>query len=92
MEQSPVRDTLTRLLSPVVDLFTPDDLDRLIAFTFDAPAQRRIDALAWRCNDGRVTVAERREYDAAVRWLDFVALLQALARRKRGKAATAGKT
>jgi hypothetical protein len=47
---------------------------------FDAIAQARIGKLARKCNEGALTVSERREYETYVYAIDFIAILQAKAR------------
>lgn len=47
---------------------------------FEAKAQAQIDQLARKCNEGRLTDDERREYETYVQTIDFLAILQAKAR------------
>jgi len=53
-------------------------LDRLRA---DTEMQRRIEELADKCTEGMLTPEERDEYEALIRVGNFVAILQAKARR-----------
>lgn len=71
---------LDRILDPVGRLLTPDMARRLAELRVDAKTQARIDRLARRCNEGRLTDAERGEYETYVAAIDFVAVLQAKAR------------
>jgi hypothetical protein len=71
---------LDRLLDPLGDLLTPDVARKLVNYKFDARAQKRIDKLARRCNEGRLSDSERREYETYVQTIDFIAILQAKAR------------
>jgi hypothetical protein len=71
---------LDRLLDPVGQLLTPEVAQRLVDYRFDAKAQAHIDKLARKCNDGRLTDVERREYETYVHAIDFIAILQAKAR------------
>jgi hypothetical protein len=45
-------------------------------------AQARIDKLARKCNEGKLTDAERSEYETYVYVIDFIAILQAKARAR----------
>ena len=71
---------LDRLLDPLAIMLTHQVARKLINFRFEKRAQSRINKLAGKCNEGRLTEAERREYEAYVSALDFIATLQAKAR------------
>jgi len=71
---------LDRILDPVGRVLTPEVARRLVALRVDARTQTHIDRLARRCNEGRLTEAERAEYETYVSAIDFVAVLQAKAR------------
>jgi hypothetical protein len=71
---------LDRILDPVSRALTPEVARRLVALRVDAKTQARIDRLARRCNEGKLTEAERAEYETYVTAIDFVAVLQAKAR------------
>jgi hypothetical protein len=71
---------LDRLLDPVSRILTPDVARDLVKLRFDQKAQARIDKLARKCNEGRLTDAERSEYETYVYVIDFIAILQAKAR------------
>jgi hypothetical protein len=71
---------LDRLLDPLGDILTPEVARKLVSYRFDATARTRIDKLARKCNEGRLTVKERREYEIYVQTIDFIAILQAKAR------------
>jgi hypothetical protein len=73
--------TMERLLSPVGDCLTSEVAERLVALRADPDVQARIDQLAERANEGLLTPDERLEYDAYVRTITFISLLQAKARR-----------
>jgi hypothetical protein len=70
---------LDRLLDPVSRILTPDVARHLVKLRFDQKAQARIDKLARKCNEGRLTDAERSEYETYVYVIDFIAILQAKA-------------
>jgi hypothetical protein len=71
---------LTELLAPFGRMLTPEVAEKLAHWQFDAKAQARIDALARKCNEGRLSEGERREYETCVQTIDFIAVLQAKAR------------
>lgn len=71
---------LDRLLDPIGQILTPDVARHLVRLRFDQKAQARIGKLARKCNDGKLTDAERREYETYVYAIDFIGILQAKAR------------
>jgi hypothetical protein len=71
---------LDRLLDSLGKILTPEVARKLVNFRFDREAQARIDKLARKCNEGRLTELERREYETYVNTIDFIAILQAKAR------------
>lgn len=71
---------LDRLLDPLGRILTPEVAHRLVGLRFDRKAQARIDRLARKCNEGKLTEAERSEYETYVYTIDFIAILQAKAR------------
>src|SRR5262249_20006309 len=73
-------DVLDQLLESFSACLTPTVAKRIVAFRADAKAQARIAELADKCNEGELTASERREYEAYVRAIDFISILQAKAR------------
>ena len=73
--------TMERLISAVGDCLTPEVAERLVALRAGPDVQARIDELAERANEGQLTEPERLEYDAYVRTITFISLLQAEARK-----------
>ena len=71
---------LDRLLDPVGRILTPEVARDLVDLRFDQKAQTHIRKLARKCNDGKLTDAERREYETYVYAIDFIGILQAKAR------------
>ncbi|HEV3263334.1 MAG TPA: hypothetical protein VG013_41245 [Gemmataceae bacterium] len=71
---------LDRLLDPLGRILTPEVAHRLVRLRFDQKAQARINKLARKCNEGKLTEAERSEYETYVFAIDFIAILQAKAR------------
>ncbi len=72
---------MDRLLSPVSDCLTTEVAERIVALRAEPDVQARIDYLAERANEGQLSEAERSEYDACVRTITFISLLQSKARR-----------
>ncbi len=80
---------LDRLLDPVGRILTPEVARKLVKLRFDAKAQARSDTLARKCNEGKLTDAERREYETCICTIDFIAILQAKTRALLKRAADA---
>jgi len=73
--------TLDRLVEPVVRTFTPEVARALIRLRADPELQAQMDELAEKCNEGRLTPDEREEYETSVRFANYLAIIQAKARR-----------
>jgi hypothetical protein len=71
---------LAKLLDPVAACFTLEVAKRVAALRADPEVQARIDDLAEKCNQGTITPEEIAEYDAYIRAMDVVAVLQKKAR------------
>jgi hypothetical protein len=71
---------LDRLLDPVTQALSPEAARRLVDLRADPAAQGRIDELADKCSDGRLTPDEHAEYESLVAAANVVAILQAKAR------------
>lgn len=71
---------LNRILQPVVGCFTPEVAAKVAALRADEKLQQRIDFLAERANEGKLTSEETDEYESYVRAIDVIAILQAQAR------------
>jgi hypothetical protein len=76
---------LDRLLDPVTRCFTPKVARALLGLRADPVLQARIDELAARCNEGILSPEEREEYEAFVRAINLITLLQSRARLLLGK-------
>ena len=76
---------LDRLLNPFSASLTPAMARRLVTFRADAATQARVDELANKCNEGELSPAERREYEAYVRAIHFISILQSKARTQLAK-------
>lgn len=72
--------TLERLVEPVVRTLTPEVAKALVSLRADPVLQVRMDELAKKCNEGRLTADEHEEYETSIRFGSFIALLQAKAR------------
>ena len=72
---------LDRLVDPVSRILTAEVARDLVKLRFDPQTQKKIAKLARKCNEGKLTNSERAEYEACVSFIDFIALLQAKARR-----------
>jgi hypothetical protein len=72
---------LDRIFDPLGDVLTAESARRILEWRADEMTQRRLDELGDKCNEGKLTTAEREEYEAYVRAIDFIGILQAKARR-----------
>jgi hypothetical protein len=71
---------LDALLDSFSACMTPAAARRVAAFRANRETQARVAELAEKCNEGVLTPAERREYEAYVRAIDFISIMQAKAR------------
>jgi hypothetical protein len=72
---------LDRLLDPISRCLTPEVARELVELRADPVVQERLEWLAARNTEGALSSDERAEYETYVRALDFIAILQAKARR-----------
>jgi hypothetical protein len=79
--KTPDAPVLHQLLDSFSRILTRAVARKLVNLRFDARAQARIDRLARKCNEGKLTEAERREYETCVYAIDFIGILQAKARQ-----------
>jgi hypothetical protein len=68
---------LDRLLEPLAHSLTPDAARAIANFHADPQTQARIDELAEKCTEGRLTLEEREEYGAFIEAIDIVGIFQA---------------
>jgi hypothetical protein len=73
--------TLDRLVEPLVRTFTPDVARSLTQLRADPELQVRMDELAEKCNEGQLTAEEREGYETSIRFANYLAIIQAKARR-----------
>lgn len=71
---------LDSLLDPVTECFTPEVARRIANLRAAPDVQARLDDLADKCSEGTLTADERGVYEAAVRAVNFIGVLQAKAR------------
>ena len=81
MADSRTTAVLHRLMDPVTRCLTPDSARQLVGLRADPSVQERLDELADRCTQGRLTPEEQAEYETYVSFIDFIGMLQAKARR-----------
>ncbi len=67
---------LAKILDPIAECFTPEVAKQIVALRTDPDVQARIEELAEKCNEGMITPEETAEYDAYIRAMDMVAVLQ----------------
>ncbi len=65
----------------LLQIFTVQQAESLIAYRGDATLRARIEELAEKCNEGDLTEREKAEYEGYVRANKFIATLQAKARK-----------
>ena len=80
MAESVQTDVLDRVLDPFTHCLTPEVARRIADLRADAELQARVDLLASKANEGRLSERERTEYDAYRSAFHFVTILQAKAR------------
>jgi hypothetical protein len=72
---------LDQILDPLSRCLTPEVARRVVELRANPLAQRRVDELAEKCNNGELTADERAEYEVYVVASSMIAVLQAKARR-----------
>jgi hypothetical protein len=80
MTESVQTDVLDRVLDPFTDCLTPEVARRIADLRADAEMQARVDELASKANEGRLSERERAEYDTYRSAFHFITILQAKAR------------
>jgi hypothetical protein len=71
---------LQSLLEPVSRSLNTAAAKKLAELRLDAKAQANLDRLARKCSEGKLTSAERVQYETYVYVIDFIGILQAQAR------------
>jgi hypothetical protein len=72
---------LDQLVATLGDCLTPESARRLLALKADATLQARVDDLAGRHSQGKLTPEEQAEYGRYVSYSTFVAILKSKARQ-----------
>ena len=75
------KNRVAEMLEPVIGSLPPEAARQVVDLTADEAAQRRVETLAAKANEGTLTDAERAEYESIVDAADIIATLQAVARR-----------
>ncbi len=70
------------LLDPLAECFTPDVARRIAEMPAAPAAQARIDELADKSTEAALSTDERQEYEAILRMMCFIGLLQKKAKEK----------
>lgn len=76
-----------RGVRPVAEIVFPEKAAAVLGFRPAPELQARIDELAAKSTEGRLTKTEREEYEGYVRANKFIAILQRLARDVSGQTA-----
>jgi uncharacterized protein YnzC (UPF0291/DUF896 family) len=79
------QNVIGQVLEPVFRTLPPDVAQRIIDLEADQQMQERVEELARKANEGDLTAAERREYESYISAANFLATLQAVARRTLGQ-------
>ena len=78
-----------QMLEPVSRSFGPETAKALATFRIGKRMQARVEKLAEKCNEGKLTPDERAEYEAYVQGSTVLGILQAKARKALAKAKAA---
>jgi hypothetical protein len=81
MPDDSANNALDRVLAAVGECLDRKSAESLLRLRADAEMQARIEELADKCTQGTLSEEERQEYDSMMRVGNFVAILQAKARR-----------
>lgn len=82
MPQSITNDIIENVLSAVGGCLDTTSAEALLRLHAPEQLQTRIEELAGHCTEGQLSEEERDEYESLVRLGNFVAILQARARRQ----------
>jgi hypothetical protein len=81
MNSNPKTDVMDRVLDPFTECLTPDVARRIVDLRADDQTQARVDELAEKANEGRLSPADADEYSRYREAFHFVTILQAKARQ-----------
>jgi hypothetical protein len=76
---------IDNLIEPLSKCFTDESAQRLLRLRAGKKLQAKIDELADKCTEGKLTDAEKDEYHEYISFGNFVALLQLKARQRLAK-------
>lgn len=82
-------EVLEQMLEPVSRSFGVETARALVALQIGKRTRARVEKLAEKCNEGRLTATERAEYEAYVQASTLIGILQAKARKVLAKAKAA---
>lgn len=82
-------EVLEQMLEPVSRSFGIETARALASLQIGKRTQARVEKLAEKCNEGKLTPAERSEYQAYVQASTLIGILQAKARKALAKAKAA---
>lgn len=72
---------LDRMFEPITQCLTPEVARRIAALRAPEDVQRRLDELAEKSSEGTLSAEEHSQYEAWVRAINFIGILQAMARK-----------
>lgn len=75
------QNVIGQMLEPVFRTLPVDAARRIINVQADPQIEQRVEDLARKANEGGLTAPERQEYESYISAANFVATLQAVARR-----------
>lgn len=78
------RSAFDRAIDPIFSLLTREQAQAIVNFRGDQWLAERAEELAQKCNEGELSSEERAEYEGYARANNFIAVLQAKARRLLG--------
>ena len=81
MKSAKAAPVLDRLVGSLSECLTPESARRVLALKADPALQARVDYLAGRGGEGRLTPQEEAEYRECVSYGTFIAILKSKARR-----------
>ena len=82
MSAETIESTMDHVLGAVGECLDGLSAQALLRLRADEPLQARIEELADRCTEGRLSEDERDEYETLIRIGNFIAILQAKARQQ----------
>ena len=74
-------DYLGRFLEPMTEAFTPELAQKIVDLRADSETQARVDELAAKASEGKLTTDEEVEYKECIEAVDIVGVIQSKARR-----------